>query len=371
MLATACPRCGKPIPLSVAEPEKAACSACDFVGAPPPEVTAELRAAGALLAELRADERQLNQAQRAAIGKTSWARSGLLTVLGVALAPQVLIALLGAALFLGQEVPSWELFGFSLVPLGVAGGAALLASRPLARRRREMQAACLARPAARAGEPLGCHVCGGPLREAALAEAVVRCAYCQSDNLVDQTIVQSLGHAQKVVLTNFAENIRGEAARFRTAANGAKSAMIVAALIAPLLGLFSAVGVAMTLASITAETRSDVEYTFVDRPEGSCLALVSRYQDHVRISFGATPPPGFAHFDRPNVDGLTLVRVGALVGNNVRGNGLTAGRVKSVHGTWLGTNVAVVRTAGNEKTEEVTPEGLCVIAPVDTSPHGH
>jgi hypothetical protein len=372
MLATACPRCGKPMPLSLATPDHAACDACDFVGAPPAEVAAELREAATLLTGLRAEERQLTQAQRAAIGKTSWARSGLLPVFGLALLPQVVVALLGAALFLGQEVPSWGLFGFSLVPLAVAAGAALLASRPLVRRRREMQAACLATPAARQGAPLGCHVCGGPLREAALAEAVVRCDFCASDNLVDPPIVAALAGSQKVVLARFGETIRDEAARFRGAANAAKGAMIVAALIAPMLGLFSAFGVAMTLASITAETRSNTEYTFVERPEGTCLALVSRYQDHVRLSFGATPPPGFTHFDRPNTDGLTLVRVGALVGNNVRGNGITAGRVTSVHGTWLGTNVAVVRTVGNERDEERNPEGLCVLPPpVESSPHGH
>lgn len=373
MLATACPRCGKPMPLSLATPEVAACSACDFSGSPPPEITAELRAAASSLAELRAEERQLDQAQRAAIGKTSWERSGMATVFGTALAPQVFIALLGGALFLGQEKPSWELFGFSLVPLGVAGLAAILASRPLARRRREMQAACLATPPPRDGEPLGCHVCGGPLPEAALAQAVVRCGFCQSDNLVDRSILASLGQAQRVVLSHFAETIQREASRFRVARDSAKSALILAALVAPLFGVASAVAVAITLASITAETRGDTEYTFVERPEGNCLALVTRYHDHLRLSFGATPPTGFAHFDRPNADGLTIVHVGAIVGNHVRGNGLaTPGRVTSVHGTWLGTNVAVVRAFGSDKTDEVSPEGLCVIAPtdVDFSPHG-
>lgn len=372
MLATTCPRCGKPIPLSLATPDFATCSACNFSGAPPPEVTAELRSAAASLKELRAEERQISQAQQAAIGKTSWEHSGMATVFVIALAPQALLVLFGGVLFLGQEKPSWALFGFSLVPLGIALIAAILATRPLVHRRREMQAACLASPPPRAGEPLGCYICGGPLPEAALAEAVVRCGFCQSDNLINPSILTSIGQAQKVVFTRFAETIRDKSAQFRVARDTARRTLISAALIAPLLGVASAVIVAMTLASIPTETQNNIEYSWIKRPEGNCLALVTRYHNYIRFSFGATPPPGFVPFDQPTTEGYTILHANALIGNHVRGNNLSSpGRVMSIHGTWIGTNTAVIHALDNNKTNKVSPEGLCRIAPTDASPHEH
>ena len=67
----------------------------------------ELREAAALLSKLRAADRQLSAAHQASIGEASWGRNGF---------GAVAVSRSGGLLFRGQEVPSWSLFGFSVLP---------------------------------------------------------------------------------------------------------------------------------------------------------------------------------------------------------------------------------------------------------------
>jgi len=82
--------------------------------------------------------------------------------------------------------------GWACVPLiALAVGLAIWL---IWRRQRQLEQSCAAVPPAAPGEPASCHVCGGPVA-AADGQAVVRCRFCQADNIVLPRVLQRSQHA--------------------------------------------------------------------------------------------------------------------------------------------------------------------------------
>ena len=111
------------------------------------------------------------------------------------------------------EKVSW-LIAILPLPLSVfvgGLGAVILVRRVV----RKLEARCAAIPPSKPGESASCHVCGAPL--AAVGEqAVVRCQYCQSDNLVSAKVLDRARIARDVVMQDYAKAIRQQSLRVPT-----------------------------------------------------------------------------------------------------------------------------------------------------------
>lgn len=103
------------------------------------------------------------------------------------------------------EKASW-LIAILPVPLSIfVGGVA--ASSLVRRAVRRVEAAAAAIPPANPGEPACCHVCGAPLSTHG-TEAVVRCGFCHSDNVVTPRALALAKQRRDVVMDDYAAEIR-------------------------------------------------------------------------------------------------------------------------------------------------------------------
>lgn len=112
----------------------------------------------------------------------------------------------------------------TVVVLGLLGAVAFVQLR---RMRVALEAHCAALPPGRPGEPAGCRVCGGAVIPRG-TEVVVRCTYCQADNLVDPRVLRERAPARAREVTDYAHEVVAQA-RMLESAGRSKAMLWVAA----------------------------------------------------------------------------------------------------------------------------------------------
>jgi hypothetical protein len=130
-------------------------------------------------------------------------------------------------------------------------------------------------PPAMKGQRARCRVCGGELPEPPEGDlAVVRCEYCQADNLADPALIQSLASKQAVVLEHHERALRRNATLLMTEPRMAGFA--VAALPLVLYGMMALCmgGLVLIQPLMHREPDSPVPRDYVvieNTPHGACV----------------------------------------------------------------------------------------------------
>jgi hypothetical protein len=350
--------------MSLATPSVLQCTACRYVGPPAPRDSERLAHAATVLWSLDVRQRQLDAAQLRLLRSARRGRLGLVLSLiagALALSPCVACALMsvllpepgyGMALSCGAPV-----FVFALT------GAALLAIA--FRRRRSLEEACAAEPPELPGQPARCHVCGAPLR-AGIDEHVVRCGFCQADNVIDPKVLARLGAKRARAIGDFDAAVRQEASRLRAGMWWMRVAVVGVVLASPVFCLMGS-ALSMRLGPLyEAPVDRRVEYVLVrgDSERTACMARV-----HSRYRSGATqlnrlrqPRPERGMLTLPGAARLPTVDATWLVGRTVR-PGWGQGTVTRVYRNVLDphANHAVVQRG--ERIRRIRVESLCLITP--------
>jgi DNA-directed RNA polymerase subunit RPC12/RpoP len=199
-----CPNCGAPTPLAL-NVDKVDCNYCDYIGELSPEDRQRIEAAKVVLHQSQAHQRQLTAQQRRALARVSTIRDGgviLVSFVGIKallfVAPFVLLMVL--ALVIGFSLDSIYLFCMTALPISLLFLLVLVPSgawfRRLNSQLKEVEFACAAIPPGRKGYPAKCYVCGGNLVSEGV-QLVVRCSYCEADNLVAPKMLQTVGAVRK------------------------------------------------------------------------------------------------------------------------------------------------------------------------------
>jgi len=183
--AISCAQCGAPASISLAHADEVRCGHCGDVRAPTSEVAERLSAGQAALDAVQATERQLTRARLRALhgADNALILFGLGLVLFLLMAP---VYLCGGVFGLLWNDPEQMLFGCACTNMLLSLTVLVpWAFRRLAAKRRELTLVCAAEPPLSEGASARCRLCGGDLPDRDEgAEAVVRCSYCDADNLV-------------------------------------------------------------------------------------------------------------------------------------------------------------------------------------------
>lgn len=349
MLSATCPSCGKPAPVSLAEPDVLACRACGFSGSTPPEVSRELRAA-ALALEAAADrDRQLTNVQRTAL--TSSAPYVVIVALVIvwALLPTLFVAYAMAAS--SRDPAMW--FAFIVAPTAV--GAALLLVW-FVRRRRALQTACAAQPPRADGEACTCRVCGGSL--SAGSTGVVRCAYCRTDNIVAPDVVVRAAKSRVPALAAYEARVRRELTSIGGATIRAAVVGLVGALVMPFVGgMFAILSSLLAAKMVRYAADSRTEYTLVRVGSTDCVARIDRSDEPQMVLH----PPGKDVEQRAIGSGPTLHahdfigrRVAVIMGD------ARTGEVRRVFRPLFDDNHAIVHMEALDYDNHFALEDLCL-----------
>lgn len=172
--------------------------------------------------------------------------------------------------------------------------AALLGWMFLRRSRRKLERACCAVPPLKAGEPAGCHVCGGPLQSRG-TQKVVRCGYCGADNLVAPAVLRHAGARRKAVVGDYQREVREQAVRVSGTLSRATIVFLVLVFVSPVLCgaptlIIATVVLVFGMASwAIVETNKppseNQRYGIAEVPEGHCVCWLDPYEDKTTVEF--------------------------------------------------------------------------------------
>ena len=364
MFVVRCPSCGAPNAACLATPDRIACSACGYVGTPPPDAGRQLQAAAAVLAGVDVRERQLSEQQRKALGRARRGASRVASILMLALLPLTPCALCSGVFLIGENrsIPLFIMCVSPFLFLGMTGGTVVLWLR---RRRRVLEAACAAVPPAVEGGPARCHVCGGDLAAPALdAGGLVRCGYCQADNLVDPKVLARLGDRRVHDVSRFEEAVRAQSRQLGLESGLAFGVVLVLGLLAPTLCIASAWGTDLLARKVERPANTERTYQLIQLGEGACVAyLQGRYDDGTGYLMVARPPSGTRGANYVQGAGVEGFPASWLVGRWVRVQDIHrqwhVGVVRRIHGTLLDrNNHLVIEEHGVELSERVS--GACL-----------
>lgn len=323
MLAIACPRCGRPAAANLAAPELLSCPACGFRGPPPADAYQKLQAARHMLFGLDVRLRQLGDAQRRSLETARSKRRGFLFITVVFAFPFALWALASLGSQLDPVDPadssSPEGVFFALGPLAFFALGASLSYRFIKERQQRLEQACAARPPRVQGEPAACHVCGAPLHSAA-GVAVVRCGFCQADNLVEPRVLARLNRAGVRVAGQIEDEVQTQARAMSREAGLANALLVPMIFAAPTLMLVGLFGIGVPLMFIDKAPNLAIRYVEVTGVgTGTCVARLRQRRDGAHLDFGKSPPPGMVleSLPRPGRD-IGTFDVKALEGRIVR-----------------------------------------------------
>jgi len=344
MLAMTCPQCGAAVPLSLASPDHVRCPSCEYQGAPSPELAAQLAEAQTALDGCEAAGRQLGRVQRASVQWGLYSEIGFVLMVLVCTAPLGLMALkaLWDALFTQgvMAATSWIMVLALLPVLLILFGVAALGWLLLRRSRRKLEQACCAVPPSKAGEPAGCHVCGGPLQSRG-TQKVVRCGYCGADNLVAPAVLQRAGAAHETVLEGYDREVKQRAYQVSGTLSKVTIAFLILLFVSPVLcgaptlivtTMVWATGMATwALVETNKPPSEEQRYGIAEVPEGRCVGWIDPYEEEMTVEFDPPLPSGTV----VTVDDLDEIwAVSDLIGQQVvvRETGETGPVVKALRG---------------------------------------
>lgn len=281
MLVVRCPQCGVPSSASLAQAGHIACPSCGYVGLPEADAAQQLQAASLVLRSIDVRARQLTDRQRRALLRARGGAWRLLAFLFVGLLPLAPCGLCSGLFLLGDQRSSFPLFMMCASPflfLAMTGGVVVVWAW---RQQRKLEEACAAAPPRVAGQGACCHVCGGELPPPDLAaRGIVRCPYCQADNMVDARVLARLGHKRSADIGDFEASVRHEGSRLGLTTGLATGVVVLLALLAPLSCLASAFVVQRVATGIERPVNEQRHYLLVETPAGPCFTYVNqRYSD--------------------------------------------------------------------------------------------
>ena len=359
MLAAHCPNCGAPVAVSLATPDTLACVTCGARSPTPPGERAEINEAAKILGAMDERSRQLSASARKAIAssRTSMVYFGL--ALGLGALPVLIWTFAALTGTIAEGRPIWEALWlvFTLVPL-VSFGA--LGGVWLQRRRRKLEDACAARPPLRPNESAGCAVCGAPLPNS--TEAVVRCTYCQADNLVDPVVLERAKKHQAMAFDNYGQALQERARGISSAAGVAGGTAVGVGCASPVISLvLLVVSTIMLFLFVRAPADTKAEYVAVPHGKTSCLAELSRNDDGTAtIDFQGNEPKGMKSYrEVPSLKGYRLFDAKSLVGVKVRDSNGDLGKIEKVQSTPVLLDSVVVVLDSGGRDEWAIP-GLCL-----------
>lgn len=271
MLVTPCPNCGKPTPARLASPDALRCSACGYAGPPPPTARAAIVAARSHLENRDVRARQISSlVRRTSLG---WRTALLIGTFVLSSLPTLgFVAIVMAHLVRPEQrqldyATTWSAF-FSLF-IGWSVGAVLLAKHR--RDQAAIRRAIAAVPALRAGDPAACRVCGADLPAGG---AIVRCAFCGTDNYADDKTIRRLDAREANDVAAFEEDLRVETASTAERMASASRSLLVAALVMP-VGVLLVVSVALAPLAARVESTLDesTKYTSAATRDGECIGV--------------------------------------------------------------------------------------------------
>ncbi len=333
MLAARCPQCGAPTPVSAAAPDLLDCAYCSYVGPPPPEVAASLRAAAAVLGSMQARRRQLTSFQHRTLGRMGCSMALYFALLGALALPFAIFA--AACTAFRDEIETWVLLIVGFGPLIVVLVSGAFGWWWMRRSRAALEHACAATPPPVRGRPARCRVCGGDLAPPP-GSIVARCQFCGTDNVVSQAAMQRRWSDEQLVLGGYEQAVQARAAAAGSASVLAKVMVFLAAVGAPTIVSVVALLVVIGLALHETPPDTTQQYVAVSTPGGECLAVVQHYPGGVQAyDFEDDVPPGVLKRARFPAGKFKPIGVKQLVGMKVLGSAGLVRSVKRVYRTSL------------------------------------
>lgn len=346
MLAARCPKCGAPTPVSAAAPDHMDCAYCAYVGPPPAEVQADLRAAAAVLGRMTSRRRQLTRFQQRALGRMGCSSVLYFALLAAMALPFAISA--AACTAIRDEMDTWALVVVGFGPLLVVLASGAFGWWWMRRSRAALSLACAAQPPAARGRPACCRVCGGELTPRA-GSVVARCRFCRADNVVSQAAMQRRWSEQEVVLGGYEHAVRARAEAAGSTSLYAKLLVFFAAIGAPIIVAVVAFVIVIVLALHEEPADASQQYVAVATPEGKCLALLQRYPGGVQAyDFGNTAPAGVAVRARFAAGAMKPIAVKQLRGLTLLGKDGLPRAVERVYRTSLDEHENWVELASRE-----------------------
>jgi hypothetical protein len=338
------------VPANLAEASSLRCAGCGFSGAPPPEVGSQLHAARAMLFSLDVRLRQLSSAQRRALERASTYRLAFILVASILALLLSCWALAGLSIMRAPEDPTDDpgVSGilFALMPISFFAVIALASYRYIQRKHRALENACAARPPREKGEPAGCHVCGAPL-SASSEHCIVRCAFCQADNLVAPQVFARISGKQAGVADAIERDIAREASAASGAAGVSGMLMLPAAIAMPFVAILWMIIMGVALHFVELAPNMKYRYVTVTTPAGECVARLRRRGGKEFLDFSINHPEGVPEEQAPPEGArLETFDVTALRDRTIRMRSGKAGRI-----------VKMYETAGpsNDNSMEIEP----------------
>ncbi|MBK8252930.1 MAG: hypothetical protein IPK82_09700 [Polyangiaceae bacterium] len=360
MFSTACTQCGRPAALSLQTPDRLDCAACGFSGPASAEVAQALHVASGVLKTLNEKERQLTDQQRRTLSSSKGITSGYwLASLAVGI-PLLACGAVGSVMaFGGKQISFWGA-AVSLTPLALYITTVIAGGQWVKKRYTALAAACAALPPVSPGAPFACHVCGASLSPA--TSAVVRCGFCQADNVVSSDVVKVAAERRGAVTSNFQEQVRLQATAARSVANQATFALVASAIGAPIFTVVLLFVAVIVLSKVEGPVDLTYRYGVISTDNGNCIAHVyPRVDGKWLLGFGQTPPKGRKSIEeRDTVDDLPAMTANDFTGKKVKAGDSgkpPAGTIERVHGNQIAGNEAVI----GGKSYPV--EGLCFDEP--------
>ena len=353
MYVITCPTCAKETPVSLVSTEGMTCTSCGYTGPASPEAIARLQAAAALVRGLGSRERQLSGVQRKAMQSSGCLTALLVGVLVALMIPALLFAILGVSIISSGDGEVPTMFGISFIVTVCAPVLVLLVFGVggllwLKKSRRALRLAAAAEPPAHPGGAARCRMCAADLPGS--QDPVVRCQFCESDNLVDRELLGKMSTTRHAALDDYQQVVASKSGAVRKAVVSATLAIVMAVVVGPIAVVVLFIGSALILGNIEASARLDHQYGMIPTPGGQ-LCAGSVYQ-HAEgdwiVNFWDAPPPGVEAFTRrPTLDGLNVVDANWFLSRQVSGKNEddqpVTGTVERVHSTHLGArNYAVV-----------------------------
>lgn len=289
------------------------CGGCGFQGPPPPEDAARLARAQQIVQEANVRERQLGPLQTRML--TSELALNLLYAVAAALALVPYLCCVWLVITVGTERGDYltsvvAVFPVALLLVFVASGFFFLRARL-----KKIRVSLMSLPPLEAGHAASCRLCGGDIQVGDV-RAVVRCSYCDADNLVDPAWLRSQERARDATLDSFEADVGSQARIARQAFRSAWRGLAVAFVLAAPLTVCIWFAAYIAATGVEGDVL-DERYTAVQYPEAVCLARVLDYdEDSVQIH-GTTdtgengifyaPPEQVATFGPDQLTALRLV----------------------------------------------------------------
>lgn len=345
------------------------CRSCGYAGPPPVEVQTQLERGNAALKGLDIRQRQLGQLHRFLLA-SSLAGMGCL---GVFFALSTIglgfFALLGL-LMLALAGPGSSIVYMLTSPLIIFFLGAIPALAFFSQQRRKFQLICAALPPQINGEPAGCHICGADLPRANGKETLVRCQYCQADNLVDVTLIEKASSARRTTIDDYAEAIKREGLEVGVSATAAAGAVLVWPIASFMGGLILASFIQKALDVIEKPANTKERHILLQSTAGACVGRVNMVDSSGvgTVVVDLPTPPGIDLINHVSAVGNANLNLQSLVGKRAgfrTHNGTTNGKVLRLFSTQAMPSTVfaqVKQDNGEENRFDIT--SACFLEPI-------